>query len=74
MYSYISILVGKEYCNEFGIWAFGENYEDCTPLQLAHRWNLHHRALYEVDRKDEWKEDIRKMTELWKTKKCKNIP
>jgi len=69
MKSYIEDLIPKEQIEEFGEWAFGENYQTLFgEISFMNSWNEIHGEKLTLDKLDYVENDIKKMCDLFKNR------
>lgn len=59
-------LIGENRADEFGRWAFGDNFETTLLVDLIEKWNVRHKDNYELKQDNPIAKDIVKMISLWR--------
>lgn len=69
MKSYIEDIIPKDQIEEFGKWAFGENYQNLYgEISFMNSWNEIHEEKLTLDELGSVENDIKKMCDLFKNR------
>lgn len=64
--------IGKQLADDFGLWTFGEGFQDKQTLELMQRWNDMHRESVRLESNETIDSSAVKMVDLWIKSKLKS--